>query len=215
MRLVALIVCSVALLGCDSGNSGGKGTQGRRTEAVTASGTGAPQPVQKAERPERAPAPTILRTARPAVSGSASPAASATPSTVGSAPKGMLGALTKTATVKVTRLTATGDSEQGLIRDLGMLRPLLEAIGLTQTPTEGCKPCMPSLTLTFEDGYGTRLATVGAFCTEAGAPRNVATLSDPLGNRCETITLVTPKVLEVQAERVIAEAAARPSRPPR
>ncbi|MBW2453912.1 MAG: hypothetical protein JRI68_05360 [Deltaproteobacteria bacterium] len=215
MRVIALFFCSVALLSCDSGASRDGGAQGRRTEAVAASGTGAKQPQRTAERPERAPAPTILRTARPSVSASASPSPSATASAAATAPDGLLGALAKAVGVKVTRLTAEGKSQQGVIDDRGMLRPLLDAIGLQQTTTEGCQPCMPSLTFTFQDAYGTRLGTVGAFCTEAGVLPNVATLSDPLGNRCETITLLTPKVLETLAERAVADSAARPSRPSR
>ncbi len=215
MRLVVLMLCSWTLSGCDSDQPGSKPDPGRRTEAVTASATGAPgvkQPMRQAERPERAPAPTMLRTAKPPASGTASAAASTTASAGAAAPEGILGALAKAARVKVTHISTSGESQKGVIHDGTVVKPLLEAIGLKQTPTDGCERCMPSVTFTFEDGYGTRLGSLGTFCTEGGLKDTVATLHDPLGNKCQTITLITPKALETLAKRAIADAAAQPSR---
>ena len=215
MRLVVVVLCSLSLLGCDSDKPGGKAAPGRRTEAVAASGSGTPgvkQPMRQAERPERAPAPTTLRTAKPPASATASATGSTSASAAAAAPEGILGAIAKAARVKVTRVSDAGESQKGVIDEQGMVSPLLDAIGLKQTPTDGCERCMPAITFTFQDGFGTRLGSVGVFCTEKSVKRDIAMLRDPLGNKCETITLVTPKVLETLAERAIAATAAKPTR---
>jgi len=215
MWRVALVCCSVALWGCDCDGSGGGGPRGR-TEAVTASATGAPgdQPSKHpAERPERTPGPTALKTRQPAVPGSttATATASAASATGANEPAPALRVLTKTETVKVTRISPEGDTAEGVIagkRDVG---PLLVAVGLKQAPVEGCKPCMPAITFTLEDEFGTRLGSLGCYCTEKGVEPKVATLHDPLGNECVTLTLAKPADVKAIADQAIAAFAKRPS----
>jgi hypothetical protein len=170
------------------------------TPARTATGATAAKPAPK-------PAPTATTATATAT---ATAVATATASAVAVAPTasaaagavGLLGAVGRAARFTVQRTTAAGAvGEKVKIEDAKKVAALLEAVGMTQTPADTCPKCIPTVTFTFEDAFGTRLGSLGVFC-EADRLDKPAALRDALSEKCQTVELAKPEEVKRLADEV-------------
>jgi hypothetical protein len=170
------------------------------------------------------PRPEGSSSARPSASLAAPP--SLAPSGSASATSGWPGAettlhqlLAPASVVRVSEIAHDGtrvEVRSGMLKDPKDIDALLMALGKDQVPASGCVRCMPSVTLNFEDGRGTRIAAVGLFCDE-GTAASTATLRDGSGNHCHLLTLGdsgTTRFLIKRSTAVAASASASASAAP-
>jgi hypothetical protein len=172
-----------------------------RADAVTASKTTtasviAPGPTTiavPAKTPAVAPVVSASASASAAVAGSAAASGSTAAAT---APASLLATfVTKAAKVKVRRLDEGGGGPAVLIDEAEKIAELLKSLGASQTPKDACPRCIPSVQLSFEDAFGTRLGSVGLFCSDQREQPAMAALRDALGDHCQTLTVADPEAL--------------------
>ena len=162
------------------------------------------QPTSSARPPPSAPpAPTV------------SASATANPGWPG-AETSLKQLLSAASLVKVSEIAHDGtrvELHSGILKDPKDIEALLMALGQDQVPMPGCVRCMPSVTLNFEDGRGTRLGAIGLFCDE-GTAATTATLRDGAGNNCHLLKLsdsATTRFLIRRSAALAASAAAFPA----
>jgi hypothetical protein len=157
---------------------------------------------------------TPSATALPSLAPSEPPAPSETPpvatlsATATAAPTaelpdalGLLNDIAKAKEVKISRLDSTSDAE---IKDEKKIGELFEAIGISQRPIDACPKGLQFISLSFTDGFGTRLGSIGLF--RQGDTQNLntdAVVRDALGDRCQGIALEKATALEAMIDEAL------------
>lgn len=195
MRLVPALVPMFLLSACEDGGP----SAADRQSSVPASA--APSTVETPPATARASASVGPRSAPPIrPETSAALAASASASAVPATPPGLLGSFATATEVKVSRVEGT---ENVVIDDREKIQALLEAIDVAQKPTDECPRGLPAFTLSFKDGFGKRLGSLGIYAEADGSLKPEAALRDALGDECHTIELEEAAASEAWLKRAL------------
>ena len=206
MRPIVLLSGVLLLGGCDR-----DAAPSARADAVTApkaaatsvgASAGATAATSSPPTPTSAPSAGATASASSTASAGAATAASAA-----AEPLTLLATIAKATKVKVRRLEPSGGGEAVVIDEAEKVAQLLEALGTSQTAVDACPRCIPSVQLTFEDAYGTRLGTVGLFCSDRTGQPELAALRDALANTCQTVTVAEPEKLRAVLSAALPTAA--------
>jgi len=105
---------------------------------------------------------------------------------------GLLGPVANATEVKVSRVDGT---DSAVIDDPKQVKRLLDSIGMSQKPGDDCPPRLPTFTLSFKDGFGKRLGSLGVYAKASGGLAPEAVLRDALGDECQSLVLVETTAL--------------------